>query len=124
MLAGSVLGMPRELLSHFVIFDEPDDIKRECGRVGDRRFRIVGVLAVSGQGLGMNTDELVFVPVSLAQAMFNSNTLFRIMVEANSREAIEAAKAEVADIIKQRHAGVAQPEDQHDPERERPRGGI
>jgi putative ABC transport system permease protein len=74
-------------------------------RVGDRRFRIVGVLAVSGQGLGMNTDELVFVPVSLAQAMFNSNTLFRIMVEANSREAIEAAKAEVADIIKQRHAG-------------------
>jgi putative ABC transport system permease protein len=34
-------------------------------RVGDRRFRIVGVLATSGQGLSMNTDELVFVPVSL-----------------------------------------------------------
>jgi putative ABC transport system permease protein len=45
-------------------------------RIGDRRFRIVGVLAASGQGLGMNTDELVFVPVSLAQAMFNSNTCF------------------------------------------------
>jgi ABC-type antimicrobial peptide transport system permease subunit len=33
-------------------------------RVGDRRFRIVGVLASSGQGLGMNTDELVIVPVA------------------------------------------------------------
>ena len=74
-------------------------------RVGDRRVRIVGVMAVSGQGLGMNTDELVIVPVALAQAMFNSNTLFRILVEAHGREAIEPAKAQVAEIIKQRHEG-------------------
>ena len=76
-------------------------------RVGDRRFRIVGVLASTGQGLGMNTDELVIVPVALAQAMFNSNTLFRILVEANSREAIEPAKAQVTEIIRLRHEGEA-----------------
>jgi len=74
-------------------------------RIGDRRVRIVGVLAPSGQGLSMNTDELVFVPVSLAQAMFNSNTLFRILIEAHGREAIEAAKTQVTDIIKLRHEG-------------------
>ncbi len=74
-------------------------------RIGDRRFRIVGVLAASGQGLSMNTDELVFVPVSLAQAMFNSNTLFRILIEAHGRESIESAKLQVADIIKLRHEG-------------------
>ncbi len=74
-------------------------------RVGDRRFRVVGVLAASGQGLGMNTDELVILPVSLAQAMFNSNTLFRILVEATSREAIEPAKAQVGEIIRLRHEG-------------------
>ncbi|MDP3617983.1 MAG: ABC transporter permease, partial [Rhodoferax sp.] len=74
-------------------------------RIGDRRFRIVGVLAASGQGLGMNTDELVLVPVALAQAMFNSNTLFRILIEASGREAIELAKRQVAEIIKQRHEG-------------------
>jgi putative ABC transport system permease protein len=74
-------------------------------RIGDRRVRIVGVLAASGQGLSMNTDELVFVPVSLAQAMFNSNTLFRILVEASSREAIESAKTQVANIIRTRHEG-------------------
>lgn len=74
-------------------------------RVGDRRFRIVGVLASSGQGLGMNTDELVFVPVALAQAMFNSNTLFRILVEAKSREEISAAKAQSLEILKLRHEG-------------------
>ena len=74
-------------------------------RIGDRRLRIVGVLAASGQGLGMNTDELVFVPVSLAQAMFNSNTLFRVIVEAHNRESIEAAKRQVTEIIKLRHEG-------------------
>jgi len=74
-------------------------------RIGDRRFRIGGVLALSGEGLGMNSDELVFVPVALAQAMFNSNTLFRIMVEAKSREAIPAAKSQVQEILKLRHEG-------------------
>jgi len=74
-------------------------------RVGDRRLRVVGVLKSLGQGLGMNTDELVIVPVSLAQAMFNSNTLFRILVEARSREAIPAAKEQVMEILKQRHRG-------------------
>jgi len=74
-------------------------------RVGDRRFRVVGVMSSTGQGLGMNTDELVIVPVSLAQDMFNSNTLFRILVEAGGREAIERAKTQVTEIIKLRHEG-------------------
>lgn len=74
-------------------------------RIGDRRFRIVGVLATAGQGLTFNTDELVLVPVSLAQAMFNTNTLFRIMIEAHDRSAIETAKKQVADILQTRHEG-------------------
>lgn len=74
-------------------------------RIGDRRFRIVGVLAASGQGLSLNTDELVFVPVSLAQSMFNSNTLFRILIEAHGRDSIASAKAQVAEIIRLRHEG-------------------
>ena len=74
-------------------------------RIGDQRFRVVGIMASTGQGLGMNTDEIVLVPVALAQAMFNSNTLFRILVEANSREAIAPAKAHVAEILKLRHEG-------------------
>ena len=74
-------------------------------RVGDRRVRVVGVLAATGQGLGMNSDELVIVPVSLAQQMFNSNTLFRILIEANSREALAAAEAQVTEIMRTRHDG-------------------
>ncbi|MBI5923435.1 MAG: ABC transporter permease [Betaproteobacteria bacterium] len=74
-------------------------------RIGDRRFRVVGVLSASGQGLGMETDELVIIPVALAQAMLNSNTLFRILIEARNREAIPLAKTQALEIIKQRHEG-------------------
>ncbi|PKO92056.1 MAG: peptide ABC transporter permease [Betaproteobacteria bacterium HGW-Betaproteobacteria-10] len=74
-------------------------------RVGDRRLRVIGVLKSLGQGLGMNTDELVIVPVALAQAMFNANTLFRILVEAKNREAIPEAREQTMEIIKQRHRG-------------------
>lgn len=74
-------------------------------RVGDRRYRIIGVLGASGQGLGMNADEVIVLPVTAAQAMFNTNTLFRILVEAKSRSALESAKSEVFEIIKARHDG-------------------
>ncbi len=74
-------------------------------RIGDRRFRVIGVLAASGSGLGMNTDELAIVPVALAQALFNTNTLFRILVEARNRSAIEPAKRQTTEVLKQRHGG-------------------
>ncbi len=74
-------------------------------RIGDRRFRVIGVLASTGSGLGMNTDELAIVPVAAAQAMFNTNTLFRILIEARNRDAIDATKRQVVEMIKARHDG-------------------
>jgi putative ABC transport system permease protein len=74
-------------------------------RIGDRRFRVIGVLASSGTGLGMNTDELAFVPVATALQMYNTNSLFRILVEARNRDAIQIAKEQVRELIKARHGG-------------------
>ena len=74
-------------------------------RIGDRRVRVVGVLAASGQGLGMNADEVVILPVRVAQAMFDTNTLFRILVEAKSRALIEPAREQTLAILKARHEG-------------------
>ncbi|HJV24835.1 MAG TPA: ABC transporter permease, partial [Aromatoleum sp.] len=74
-------------------------------RIGDRRLRVIGVLEKSGQGLGMNTDELIFVPVATAQAMFNTNTLFRIIVEARDRDALLPAKRQIEEIMRIRRDG-------------------
>ena len=77
----------------------------EWVRVGDRRFRVIGILAAQGQSLGFNTDEIVIVPLAAAQALFNTESLFRILVEAKSREQIAAAQADVEEILRLRHEG-------------------
>ncbi len=74
-------------------------------RVGDRRFRIVGVLHEGGRGLGMATNELVIVPATTAQAMFNTNTLFRVLIEARSRDMVEGTKQRVLKSLIERHNG-------------------
>jgi len=74
-------------------------------RIGDRRFRVIGVLAVQGESLGFNTDELVIVPVAAAQALFDTEALFRILVEAKTREQIAAAKVDAEEILRERHEG-------------------
>lgn len=72
-------------------------------RIGDRHFRVIGLLARQGESLGFNTDEMVIIPLAAAQALFNTESLFRILLEAKSREQIGNAKADAEEIIRQRH---------------------
>lgn len=74
-------------------------------RVGDRRFRVIGVMAKQGESLGFNTDEIVIVPLAAAQALFNTEALFRVLVEAKSREQIPYAKQDIEEIMRLRHEG-------------------
>lgn len=74
-------------------------------RVGDRRFRIVGVLSQGGRGMGMTTDELIIVPTATAQAMFDTNTLFRILIEGRSRSDLESVKSRILKTLIERHDG-------------------
>ena len=74
-------------------------------RVGDRRCRVTGVLGDVGRSMMIDSDEVVILPVVSAQALFNSPGLFRIVVQATSRDAMEAAKRDVLRIIKERHYG-------------------
>jgi putative ABC transport system permease protein len=74
-------------------------------RINDRRFRVIGVLAKEGQSIGTGFDELIIVPVASAQALFDSHSLFRILIEAHSEAAMYKAVDEVRNIIKLRHEG-------------------
>ena len=74
-------------------------------RLGDRRLRVIGVMSPAGRGLGMNSDELVLVPVATAQAMFNTNSLFRIMIETRGRDALVPAQAQVEALLRARRDG-------------------
>ncbi|MBI5005666.1 MAG: ABC transporter permease [Nitrosomonadales bacterium] len=74
-------------------------------RLGDRRFRVIGVLASQGESMGMRTDDLVIIPVATAHQLFNTTSLFRVLIEAKNRDAIEAAVSEAEKIMVQRHSG-------------------
>jgi putative ABC transport system permease protein len=74
-------------------------------RLGDRRFRVAGVFASQGESMGFNTDEIALIPVDHAQSLFNTQSLFRILIEAESRSVIESVKAAVSNTIKLRHDG-------------------
>ena len=74
-------------------------------RLGDRRFRVIGILAEQGESMGLNSDELVIIPVASAHMLFNTQKLLRILVEAKSREVIERARTETEDILTARHGG-------------------
>lgn len=77
----------------------------ETLRIGDYRFRVIGVLAKKGESVGLDMGDVVIIPVASAQALFNTSTLFRIMVEAVDRDAIFRAKKTILSIIRDRHDG-------------------
>lgn len=74
-------------------------------RIGERRFRVVGVLADKGRTIGLDSQELVIVPVSTAQALFDTESLFRLLIRTRSRDAIGGVRARVLDQLKARHQG-------------------
>lgn len=108
--------LPRDDLGHganeavigAVIRDELFGAQPALGklvRIGDRRFRIVGVLARVGQGLGMTTNEIIVIPVTMAQAMLNTNTLFRVLIEGRSRNEVPQVKERIQQALTARHNG-------------------
>ncbi len=74
-------------------------------RINDRRFRVIGVLAQEGQSIGVAFDEVVIVPVASALTLFDSHSLFRILIEAHSKRAMYEAVDEIRQMIKLRHEG-------------------
>jgi putative ABC transport system permease protein len=74
-------------------------------RIGDARCRVLGVLAEQGLAGGFNVDETVIMPVASAQQIFNTSAVFRILVEAKGLDAVPAARRDIIEIVKQRHAG-------------------
>ncbi len=74
-------------------------------RIGDARCRVLGTLAEQGLAGGFNVDETVVMPVASAQQLFNTSAVFRILVEANDRDAVAAARRDIIEIVKARHAG-------------------
>ena len=62
-------------------------------------------MASEGRSIGVDVEDLVIIPVASAQALFNTESLFRILISAKSRKSIPHAKRYILDTLRKRHQG-------------------
>ena len=74
-------------------------------RVGERRFRVIGILANTGVSVGQDFNDMVLVPVASAQVLLNTQGLIRLLIEVRASQSMDAAKAAVRATIKALHEG-------------------
>jgi putative ABC transport system permease protein len=75
-------------------------------RIDGQKFQVIGVLKeASGSGVGMDLRDSAVIPVATAQNLFDSPSLFRVMVEADGHNAIPRAEKAIIDILRTRHNG-------------------
>lgn len=86
------------------LFGEADPIGLTV-KLNESEFRIIGVLLPMGNKLGLDFDELGFIPTEAALKLFNDDKLFGIRAKASSRVGIDDAVAEISEILKERRDG-------------------
>lgn len=73
--------------------------------IGDAKYRVVGIMQPKGVTLGNDMDDVVFIPVTAAKDLFDTDSLLNITIKVREPEFIERAKLEITDILTRRHAG-------------------
>ena len=68
-------------------------------------FRVIGIMESRGISLGIDLDDVVFIPVSAAQRLFNSDSLYHIIVRANSDAEVPGAETAIRKLLQSRHNG-------------------
>jgi putative ABC transport system permease protein len=98
-------GMPVTVLGAGVARElfPSDDPLGAIVRIGAVRARVIGILEAHGTQLGMNLDEVAIIPVARAMRLFNRRSLFRILLDVRAHADLDAAKANVIAVVKERH---------------------
>ncbi len=79
----------------------------EWVRIGESRFRVVGVLQEQGESLGLDLRNMALIPVYSAQQVYNRSGLFQAMLTLQPYADIEVTEERLMDLIRERHQGVA-----------------
>ncbi|MCK9419522.1 MAG: ABC transporter permease [Nitrospirae bacterium] len=72
--------------------------------LSDARYRVVGVMLKKGTSLGMDIDDIVYVPVTSGQELFDTDSLFEIIASTPRSEDVERTIAQIREILIKRHA--------------------
>ena len=84
------------------LFDEANPLGATV-RIGSWRMRVIGVLRGRGRQLGMDVDEVVFIPIAASMRMANKSSVSRIMLELWPRADQDAVIEQVKQLLIARH---------------------
>lgn len=85
------------------LFRERDPVG-EWLRIGERRFRVIGVLGAT-KSFGMDLGDAVFVPVNHAQALYDATGMFRVLAQVRPGVVRTHVEGEVRELLRLRHDG-------------------
>jgi putative ABC transport system permease protein len=77
----------------------------EFVRVGSTRFRVCGVMEPKGSMLGIDLDDMAYLPVASALQLFDQRDLTEIDLNYQPIEATERIRAEIKRVLSERHGG-------------------
>ncbi|MBS4053111.1 MAG: ABC transporter permease [Methylomonas sp.] len=72
-------------------------------RIGDDRFRVIGVMEAKGQMLGFDLDDCVYIPSGKAMEMFDRQSVMEIDVLYNSQASSEIIEQRIKQRLIIRH---------------------
>jgi len=72
--------------------------------LSDARYRVVGVMLKKGTSMGMDIDDIVYIPVTSGQELFDTDSLFEIIASTPRAEDVDRAIAQIKDVLIKRHA--------------------
>ncbi|MFT3931607.1 MAG: ABC transporter permease [Spongiibacteraceae bacterium] len=75
----------------------------EFVRIGDSRFRVIGILEGRGDSMGIDMSDSVIIPVAAAQRLFNVSGLFRVLIELNENASTPAVKKQIEEAMREFH---------------------
>ncbi|MFP5503876.1 MAG: ABC transporter permease [Candidatus Sericytochromatia bacterium] len=73
-------------------------------KLGEQRFRVVGVLKQAGAGLFGSTDDQAFMPTRAFQTLVEGERINSIFIKAASEEQLPVLEAQTRQLLRQRHA--------------------
>ncbi len=77
----------------------------EFVRIGDSRFRVVGILSGRGDAMGMDLSDAVIIPVAAAQRLFNVSGLFRVAIAVRDGYSVPDVKKRIEAAMQEFHQG-------------------
>ncbi|MBI4639231.1 MAG: ABC transporter permease [Candidatus Tectomicrobia bacterium] len=72
-------------------------------KIGGRSFRVIGITERKGTSLGIDIDDVIFIPVKTAQEIFDTDGLFEILAKAANERVIDRAKEQIIQLLSTRH---------------------